>query len=231
MKPNDVNIEEVLKLNWKIKKSEFTDHYTKTHYFLLPLLSIKNKSNSEQFKKHYVNSFIDDEEKNCNLEHCISIVFKGTLINDDCSSGNSVSWDYLRNQLVTNEDYKYHYYAGNDGTYNLIVFVFKITEKYIPDYDLILDGLYSKTSFDYRNRVMSYFTNDYRENNPGKTDTPKTVIILRAIFKKEEWLRKEVENKFNLNETLKKSYNVAIQKSKEIWDSFRQFREIFRTSR
>jgi hypothetical protein len=78
---------------------------------------------------------------------------------------------------------------------------------------------------------MSYFTNDYRENNPGKTDTPKTVIILRAIFKKEEWLRKEVENKFNLNETLKKSYNVAIQKSKEIWDSFRQFREIFRTSR
>lgn len=207
---NNIDIEKNLLLDWKIKDCLFSDKYTKTNYFLLPLIQLNLNNNYYDF---YINSFIDDEEKPCHIENSITVVFKGSPIDE---KKENLAWDKLKNLLYNNKYYKYHYYVGNNGVKNLIAFVFKVDDIYDKDYKLILDGMYSKTSFNYKSVILKYYNH---EN--------KTHKILKGIFKKELWIKEEVEKKLNLD----KKSKIIIDKKSEYWDSFNQLREIYRTTR
>lgn len=204
-------VEELLLLNWKIELSNFNEKYTKSHYFLMPLFKL-NKNCNKEFERHYVNTFIDDEEKPCHLDNCISLMFSTT----DISGNESMTWERLRNNLFSHNSYKYHYYVGNNKLKNICIFVFKLPILYTFDYKLILEGKYSKTSKNYRQEVLNYFR-QYKD----------ITNLLVAIFKKSSWLKNYVEEKINVKGENKRS---LIETNAEYWDVFYNKREIFRST-
>lgn len=202
MQKNNVNIEELLKTKWKIAESQFNDFYTKCHFFLMPLLNAKIL-NDKNFKKHYINSYIDDEERRLLLEGCILLHFKTTDIYNDLSP----TWDDLFNTIENSNNCRYYYYTGNNSINNEAVVALEIPKEYINDYKLILSGKYSQTSQSYKRKILHYFSK-YKD----------LYNTLRGVLYKEEWIKKEIEA----------FLKVPISNKNEFWDRFSTEREVFR---
>lgn len=200
----EVEIEELLENRWEISKSVFNDFFTKTHYFLMPLINSKLIFNRE-FSKHYLNSFFNDEEKHLIIEDTILLHFKTT---DIFEKDVLLSWEKLYS-IITNleNEYRYHYYVGNDTNKNELIFAIKIPEEFSEDYKKVIKGQYSKTSDNYKRRVLHYF---YKDTNLHR--------ILKGILFKEEWVREEVSE----------IIDAEIPKNNEVWDTFLSTREYFR---
>lgn len=202
----EVEIEMLLENKWEISKSVFNDFFTKTHYFLMPLISSKLIFNKE-FSKHYLNSFLNDELKILIIDQTILLHFKTTDIFDE---SNSISWDKIRSIILSlGDEYKYHYYVGNNSVENEVVFALKVNDEFSKDFKKIISGKYSKTSDNYKRRVLHYF---YKDVNLHK--------ILKGILYKEDWVREEVSEVIE----------SEIPKNNEVWDTFLSRREIFRNS-
>lgn len=202
MLKNKIDLNEQLHLKWEIVPSKLNIFYTKAHYFLMPLLSINSKS--LEFGRHYVNSFLDDELRPVQLKNCVLLLFKTTEI----STGDpSITWDKLRSNLESNENYRYHYYVGNNTERNQVIYVFKIPEIYQKDYVSLLDSSYSKTSDFFKRKIVYYF-------EMGSSVRK----VLNGILYKIESFRKSI------SEVL--GFEIPVEQ--EYWDEFMSSREIFR---
>ena len=202
---NKQDIEQLLENKWRIKGDSYfdSDFYTKTHFFLMPLLNNK-LVNNVHFPKHYINSYLNDEEKNTFLNNIILIHFRTT----DISEQESHTWNILYNQIINmDNECCYYYYVGNNKIKNEIIFAFRIDNDFISDYQLLLNNKYSQTSDFYKKRIL-----DFHKNNGA------SYPILKGILFKEDWLKKKIE--FVINQT--------IPSTNEYWDNFVSQREFFR---
>lgn len=196
---NETEIENKLFLDWKMTDSIFNPIYTKSHFFIKPLINIENID----LGRHYINTYLDDELKPTNDSNRFLCLFKTTDIENNYSN----TWDRLSKFLINNPYQVYHYYIGNNTQYNLMAFVFNIPEEFIPDVQLLInDSSYSKTSREYKMKIISL------------SRTENTKSLMKSIFFKYNSLRKEIEKRISSN----------IDENQEYWDTFYSTREIFR---
>lgn len=198
---NDNDIESILKNEWKIEDSIFVDYYTKTHFFLLPLVIPTHLS--QNVNKFYINSFFNDDQRKKQKDTIILIHFRTDTIDNIVYN----DWGKLKKVLLELPTYSYHYYVGNDGVYEEIIMAFTIPERFMDSFLKIKNGQYSKTNILYKNYILAYF-NKFKE----------ATRLLQAIFFKEEWLRIETENLIN----------TKLHKDVEYFDAFLYDRENFR---
>jgi len=205
----EIEIEEVEKLlenKWRICDSILHNSWTKTHCFIFPLLSESIKFHFS-LKRHYICSYIADEKRNVNIENPILIHFKTTDIEGDIPS---MSWDKLFNTLIKEEGFCYYYYVGNDKIKNEVIFAFTIPEEFKEDYNLIVKGKYSKTSKEYKDKVIQFFLLE-----------KETCKLVRGVLYKEKWVK----------ESLEKLVGQKLPTNAEYWSDFVNHREFFRTTR
>lgn len=204
IKKENQDIEQKLENKWKISKSYFdSDVYTKSHYFLLPLLNNKLIYDLD-FSRHYLNSYINDEVRFSNNENLL-LHFKTTDID---SNNASPTWERLYNKIINlDNEYSYHYYVGNNKLKNEVMFSFKINSDFNKDLQYLYDGRYSMTSPLYKRKILHFYHSD-----------TKTFTVLKGILNKEEWLREEISNKVG----------EVVPKENECWDTFISSREFFR---
>src|SRR5690606_38338771 len=98
----------------------------------------------------FINAFIKELDYDCVYEDCVYLLFK--------PSDMDIFREFLTNEYDERgcvvDDYDY------DGGY--VVVVYKLDPKFKEDYDLIRQGLYSKTSIEFQNlfpKVMKVVIN------------------------------------------------------------------------
>jgi hypothetical protein len=117
--------------------------YTKTSTFLFPLLDISKslfkcdiKKNDKQIMTtRFLNAFLNDKDLNNTLYNDGPFVFIVIKPYQD------IDFDKFHSDLIVLDNYVDEYIKNN-----YLVMLFKIKDKYMKDYELILKGKYSKVS-------------------------------------------------------------------------------------
>jgi hypothetical protein len=179
MTKNKVNIEGVLKEDYKVPESVFDRKKTKTSHFMMPAVF---PNNSLMGTEYFVNAFLDDYGFGHTLDRVIFVLFKTDVKNQ--------KWQMLTQRLRTKGEYILEYFCGIQDGKHLIMMVFRIPDKYINDYINFLDGKYSKFSDDYKKLFPQHTYNERAQ--------PIESTIWRVIHKSES-LKKELERFFTIN--------------------------------
>jgi hypothetical protein len=123
--------------------------YTKTATFLFPLLEIpkqlftcdvKNVFGKTMMTTRFYNSYIGDNEINNYIEGFIFVVTK---------AHQDIDYVSFYDTMIAFENYVDDYEKGKYS-----VFIYTVTEKFLPDYQLILEGKYSKISSEAKKVIL-----------------------------------------------------------------------------
>jgi hypothetical protein len=169
---NNINIEEVLKVNLTLPESSLgLEHQNNTFHFLLPIFKIQNIYGYPEYRGIYYK----DKERNSTLDNCIYILL--------AESDNNKS---LLAELKANDNFKYLYYAGYNNK-DLICCVLQCDKEFIEDYNKLVEGKYSKVSNAYIELLKKY---TFNKSNLDK---------LLGICQKNEEFKKTLEEMLDLN--------------------------------
>lgn len=181
---NETDVEAILAQNSTVKQSKFNNgKFNKTTMFVLPMVEMNYKM--RWLSKYLKNAFLDDG----GIEHdFIRPVFllmkvknyKEKDWQDFCKS--VLTLDILRQSYITD------YYIGQEDGHNLVMYVFNVSAKWAEDYDLFLQGMYSKMSDRYKSifsREVYLTTGEKRESQVWgalhKSDTLKDTVVKEFI--------------------------------------------------
>jgi hypothetical protein len=148
-------------------------------------------------KVGFINAFIRDVEHDSVYQDCVYLLFKPTdmdLFRDFIDS------EYERTDNIV-EDYDY------EGGY--IVVVYKLDPKFKKDYQLIRQGLYSKTSKDFQNvfpKVVKIVKNGKHRDE---------ISLQYRIFNKTQDLIAFWEDRIG----------ITLSSDQEVWEGFHEERE------
>lgn len=199
MTKNEVSIQESQVEKYQTKETIFDGYYTKTTHFLLAGLGINPNSNI--FKNHFLNTYIDDAGLEHNLRNPLFLLLKTREFDD--------SWKKLEAILKSMKFFVMEYDVGMDRDNYLVMFVFEFPEIYAPDYYKFLAGEYSKFSAPYKRLFKKEFTND------------RGVVVENTIYGvvyKTPTLKKRIESR--IGETF--------PTEAEYWEQMAPEREIYR---
>jgi hypothetical protein len=169
---NNINIEEILKVNLTLPESSLgLEHQNNTFHFLLPMFKIHNIYGYPEYRGIYYK----DKERKSSLENCIYILI--------AESDNNKS---LLAELKAHNNFKYTYYAGYNNK-DLICCVLQCDEQFIEDYDKLIDGRYSEVSNTYIEVLKKYTYN--------KTNLDK----LLKICQKDKEFKEIMEEMLDIN--------------------------------
>jgi hypothetical protein len=195
MTKNEVNIEEMLREDYKVPESVFDRKRTKTSHFMMPSIF---PSNSILGTEYFVNAFVDDGGYEHRLDRVIFVLFK--------TDARDPKWQMLNQRLRAKTEYILEYFCGLQDGKHLIMMVFRIPEKFINDYINFLDGKYSKFSEEYKKLFPRHA---YNERNQ-----PIESTIWRVIHKSED-LKKELEKFFTVD--TKGTHQTKFGPDDELW--------------
>jgi len=153
-------------------------------------------------KVGFINAFMRDVEHDCIYQDCVYLLFKPTdmdLFRDFIDS------EYERTDNIV-EDYDY------EGGY--IVVVYKLDPKFKKDYQLVRQGLYSKTSKDFQNifpKVVKIMKNGKHRDE---------ISLQYRIFNRTQDLINFWEDKIG----------VTLSGDQEVWEGFHEERETLNIS-
>jgi hypothetical protein len=161
---------------------------TITRIFMLPTIGI---SKTILESNGFINAYIKDTHREIQYEDVIYLLFKP--INID-RFRDFLDSEYDRTTILDDYDYE-------DG---FVVVVYQLNLKYKEDFDLIRQGKYSKTSFEFQELF------------------PKiTKLIKNGLHRDELSLQFRVFNKtHDLVEFQEKRFNMTFGKDQEIWQTF-----------
>jgi hypothetical protein len=148
-------------------------------------------------KVGFVNGFIRDVNHDCIYQDCVYLLFKPTdmdLFRDFIDS------EYERTSNIV-EDYDY------EGGY--VVMVYKLDPKFKEDYQLVRQGLYSKTSKDFQNlfpKVVKIMKNGKHRDE---------ISLQYRIFNRTQDLINFWEDKLA----------IKFSSNQEVWEGFHEERE------
>lgn len=182
--------------------------YTKTSTFLFPLLEISKslfQCNVEGiFGKIITNRFLN------------SYLIDSDLDSKEFNEGPYV-FLVIKNYRDKNFESFYHTLTSKDNyvdeyeKFNFLIVVFKISDKFLIDYNLLLKGKYSKLSHDAKTLIL---------NNAFYSG--KSRVTLTYIFSKSPKLKKSWEKRLSCPG----SSEVDL-KNKEVWSIIRKEKETF----
>jgi hypothetical protein len=178
MTRNEVNIDEYIREDYKVPESVFDKKKTKTTLFMLQTIF---PNNSLVASEYFVNAFIDDTKFKHDLKRCIFVLFKVEPKNP--------RWLLFANKVKSKLEFILEYFVGMQDGRHLMMMVFKVPERYTNEYDLFIEGRYSKFSEEYKKLFPQRTFNEKAQ--PGES------IIWQALYKSEE-LRKKFETYFNV---------------------------------
>lgn len=164
-----------------------------TLFMVRPLgLSIEN------VERHgFINAFIGDVNHDCQYTNCVYLLFKPS----DMDTFNSFL-DLEKMRTTIEDDYDY------EGGY--VVVVYKSDVRYKADYDLIKQGLYSKTSKEFQNlfpKVVKLMKNGLHRDE---------ISLQYRIFNRTQDLINFWEDKLG----------VGFSADQEVWQGFHTEREM-----
>lgn len=190
---NEIDTSKLLEIDLTLPESNFgLSEQNNTYFFLLPMCGINRIRDFPSFAGVYQN----DKNRNSSLENCVYVISKLDKLENIDQTG-------FHKYISACNDYKYNYYLGTCNNIDTVAYVVSCKDKYIDDYNHIIEGNYSLVSNDYVNEIKSFgFT---------KENTRRLV----AICRKEEWYKEELENYLNVNLT-----------NSELWSKFEPEREI-----
>jgi hypothetical protein len=148
-------------------------------------------------KVGFVNGFMRDVNHDCIYQDCVYLLFKPTdmdLFRDFIDS------EYERTSNIV-EDYDY------EGGY--VVIVYKLDPKFKEDYQLVRQGLYSKTSKDFQNlfpKVVKIMKNGKHRDE---------ISLQYRIFNRTQDLINFWEDKLA----------IKFSSNQEVWEGFHEERE------
>lgn len=162
--------------------------------FMVKPLNIGSETLS---KVGFINGFTKDLGYDCVYEDCVYLLFK--------PSDMDIFREFLINEYDTNDnvidDYDY------EGGY--VVVVYKLNPKFKKDYDLVRQGLYSKTSKDFQNlfpKIMKVVI---------KGRSRDEISLQYRIFNRTQDLINYWENKLN----------CKFSENQEVWEGFHEEKE------
>ena len=199
MTKNKTNPKSVLEAIWKIFDSKFDGVFTKTTQFMLASLEI---TLSTLMLKSFKNAFINDAEHENDYVRPIFVLFR---------MEGKREWERMYKDLIANVNYVSDYNVGTEDGKDLVMFVFKVPEKFAEDYYNFKAGKYSRFSANYKAK--------FSENITSKTKGKQSSVIWKVI-NKDDSLKRDLEEQFNLNENF-------LDDQDEIWDKPRNKREVY----
>jgi len=160
--------------------------HTNTSVFLVPALTI----GKEKLERNgFIDGFLDDISHEIHYENSIYILFKPHDL--------EVFQHFLaseRERITILDDYDYEEY---------VVVVYNIPTKYLSDYQLFLEGKYSKLSEDFKN----LFTKTSEEGRP---------TLQWEVFERTERLKSYWE----------KELDITLEEDQELWGAPDMSKEI-----
>jgi hypothetical protein len=162
---------------------------TITSIFIVPTFKIDR----EKLKSHgFINGYIKDETAKVDYENCAYILLRPK---DMMQFKTFLDDEYERTKAIIDD---YDYEGG------FVVLVYEMNSKFKKDFDLVKEGLYSKTS----KAFQEIFPKIARVNIKGSVR--EEVSLQRRIFEKTEDLRKYWEEKIG----------VDFDDEMEVWEGF-----------
>ena len=148
-------------------------------------------------KVGFINGFTEDVDHDCIYEDCVYLLFKPT---DMDLFRDFIDNEYERTNNIV-EDYDY------EGGY--IVIVYKLDPRFKDDYQLIRQGLYSKTSKDFQNlfpKIVKIMKNGKHRDE---------ISLQYRIFNRTQDLINFWQDKLD----------ITFSSDQEVWEGFHQERE------
>jgi len=165
------------------------DKKTVTSIFMVPTLKI---SRDELFMNNCVNGYVLDKQRDVQYKNCIYLLFKP----DDMDRFREfLDEEYVRTKELI-DDYDYE-----DG---FVVLVYKLPKKFKKDFDLVREGLYSKTSDQFKAafpKVLKVIKNGLQRDD---------ISLQYRIFNKSVQLKEYWEEKMD----------AEISEDAEVWTTF-----------
>ena len=211
---NEVNVDNVVLEDYKEPDSVFNGRYNKTSLFALPFLGMSVTSATST--KYLRNAFIDDRGIEHDFEHPLFLLFSVKNQKDKV-------WIDFCKTLTKSEIYVTDYYVGVDAMINhLIMFVFKVPEKWVVDFEFFKAGRYSKMSDAYKVKFAQY---------TYSASGTKRETKMWGILNKSDALKDEIVKTFIVPETSTKEDVINLRREMdgwdEIWDAPQPYHEIF----
>jgi len=162
---------------------------TITSIFMVPTLSI----NRDKLKENeFINAYINDERREVQYENCIYLLF---CPKDLDKFKDFLDGEYERTTAII-DDYDYE-----DG---FVVIVYELNKKFKKDFNLIKQGMYSKTSKEFQSMFPKVIK--IKRNGLHKDE----ISLQYRVFNKTEDLRKYWEEKIG----------VDFDDTMEVWQGF-----------
>jgi hypothetical protein len=162
---------------------------TVTSIFMVPTLKIDRNTLK---KNGFINGYSMDGERDIQYEGCVYLLFKPDRLED---FREFLDGEYERTKSIV-DDYDY-----KDG---YVVVVYELDKKFKKDFNLVREGLYSKTSPEFQKlfpRVVKILRNGLHKDE---------ISLQYRIFNKTEDLKQYWENKIG----------VDFDDSMEVWGGF-----------
>jgi len=222
MTKNEIDIDEIIQEKWKPHESSFNGKYNKTSLFLLNMIELNIRE--RLVAKYFVNAYLDDKEYEHDLVRPLFVLFKVTDV-------FSREWIEFTKVIRYKEPLAKHlildYNVGKEDKADLIMFVFRIPDRWKEDYYHFKAGRYSKFSEIYK----KLFPKDVKGSDGKLTES----IVWGAMYKSAN-LKNMVAKKLTpcdnkgviLDEVGYKEIRSILDKVDEIWDAPRRDEEYYR---
>lgn len=208
------NLSEVIEEDYCVLTSKYVGQYTKTTLFLLPMLGLTVRDSL--ISKYLKNTFLNDEGIEHDFNKCLFLLFK-------VKSFKEKDWismcDAFRNKKPFYDLYLMDYVVGTENGFNLVMFVFKVPEIWIPDYTQFIASRYSKFSDAYKERFPEFI-----KDSTGKN----TESIVYGAIHKTDTLKDRVTNEFCVDSLDKRAFRRDMDSWMEIWSGVSMFQECYR---
>jgi hypothetical protein len=183
MRINEVNLDKVVEKKYSLRTYDYGLNYTNTSLFVLPMIGIP----IIKLGKYFVNCFVKDQDYATDVDRPLFLLFKFNYKNKD----EELHCKNIHELLINREEFITFYYAGNVENSKSVIYLFSIDEEFTSDYNMFLDGKYSKFRPEYKERFPKYIT-DSKTGRQQRT-------IMSEIINKSSTLRKYWSDKIGVN--------------------------------
>ena len=175
--------------------------YTKTATFLFPFIGIpksifscnvKNSFGSTKFTTRFHNAYIGD----CQIED-----YKEGFVFVVVKAFQDVDFQCFYDTMTAFENHVDDYERGN-----FIVFVYSVLDKFMADYNLVMDGQYSKVSADAKKAILQ---NNFFSGKP---------YTLPLILNKSEALKNSWEKRLDANLYDQEVWSIIMPEKEKMCD-------------
>jgi len=191
MRKNDTKLNNVVEKKYGHKHNDYGLSYTNSSFFALPMLNIS----LVKLGKYFFNCFVKDNDYETLLERPLFLSFKyeyKTLEEENYCKN-------VHKELLEKEEFITFYYAGNILDSKTIIYLFNVNDEFKDDYNMFLQGKYSKFRTEFKEKFSKYFVN----SNTGRRE--KT--ITGRVVNKDPELKEYWENKIG----------IKLNEESEVW--------------